>query len=199
MTFCSQCGKEVADTAQFCSECGQAVGNQGNSAQQVVRQQPVQPTYQQPQFVYQQPNLLQQLSSKIKTDAVIWIVVACLQFVIGIFNIAVGFALNVDYEDGTMNFITGACVLLVGVVNLVNSMRDMKYSKEVLIRPAGIMQRFEPIGGLIGTLVYNLLLGGVIGVVGSIYGFVLRNFVVSNAAQFQAIESSCSSNAVIQN
>lgn len=196
MAFCSECGKEVAEDSQFCPECGRTVSNQVNSAQQTCYQQPVQPTYQTPpQSVYLQPNLIQQLSTKIKTDAIIWIVIACLQFLIGIFNIVTGLVLNADYEDGTMNLITGFFVILVGIINLVNSMRSIKYSKEVLIRPVGIVQRFEPIGGLVGILIYNLLFGGIIGAFGSIYGFVLRNFVISHAAQFQAIESSYNSSA----
>lgn len=182
MAYCSKCGREMAEGSQFCSGCGQSAGNPANVSPQTVYRQPVQP-------IYPQPNLLQQLSSKIKTDAILWIVIACLQFVIGFFNIAVGIALYTDYDDGMINLITGLCVWMVGVSNLVVSIRNMRYSKEVLVRPIGIVQRFQPVGGLIGTLVYNLLLGGFIGVIGTIYGFMLRNFVISNAAQFQAIEA----------
>lgn len=133
--------------------------------------------------------LLQQLSSKVKTNAIIWIVIACIQFFIGMVNIVIGFVLNADYEDGTSNLITGFFVIIVGVLNIVNATRSLKYSKEVLTKPVGIVQSFQPVGNLIGTLIYNLLLGGIIGVAGSIYAFILRSFVLSNTAQFQLIEA----------
>ena len=93
MQFCSQCGKEIADGALFCSACGQAVAGQTPPP---TAYRPVQPTnppvFSQP--VYPPQSLLQQLSLKIKTNAILWIIIACLQFVIGLFNLIVGIALN---------------------------------------------------------------------------------------------------------
>lgn len=194
MQYCSKCGKELMEGSQFCPGCGQAVG--GQQTQQPVYPQPRQ-SY--PQPVYQNTfGILQQLSSKIKTNAVIWIIIAVFQFIVGLFNMVVGFALNADYEDGTTNIIMGIFVILVGVMNMINASRDLKYSKDVLVRPLGIVKRFQPVGNLIGTLIYNLFFGGIIGIVGSIYAFILRNFVMTNAAQFEVIEANCTQNTVPQ-
>lgn len=189
MPFCSKCGKEIVNGSQFCPGCGQPVSMQASAQYASQAWQAYQQPYTQQQVYQKPPFLLQQLSSKIRTNAIIWIVIACIQFIIGMANIAVGFALNADYGDGTTNLITGFFVIIVGVLNIVNAAKDLKYSSEVLAKPAGIVQNFQPVGSLIGTLIYNLLLGGIIGVAGSIYSFILRNFVLSNAAQFQSIES----------
>ena len=61
----------------------------------------------------------------------------------------------------------------------------MQYSKTLLENPTGIVAKFEPLTGPIITLIYNLIIGGVIGVVGSIYYFVaIRNYVMENKRSF---------------
>lgn len=175
MAFCSKCGKALEDNVSFCDVCGQKVETQTTQQQTVSYEQ--------------HGNLLQQLSGKIKTEAIIWVIVASLQVLIGFFNIMIGIALNADYEDGTTNIITGVFVLFVAVINYVSSSQDFKYSRKILEQPTGILAKYSPIGNYIGNLIYNLIFGGVVGVVGSIYGFFVRNFVVSNEAYFKSIES----------
>ena len=61
----------------------------------------------------------------------------------------------------------------------------MNYSKEIIQNPVGIVDKFKPITGPIIVLVYNLIFGGVIGVVGSIYYFIaIRNFILTNESSF---------------
>lgn len=194
MSFCKNCGNEIEDGAMFCTKCGQPVNNttannqpNNQNTQQNAYQQPTgAPVYQN----YQQPmpNLITQLSSKIKTEAIVWTVIACLQVIIGLYNLYIGFSLNSYYYDGTTNIVSGVIVLIVAVINFTVSAKDFKYAKEIFARPIGIVKKYQPIGGLIGTLIYNLLFGGIIGVVGSIFGFVTRSFVMNNALAFQNIE-----------
>lgn len=132
--------------------------------------------------------LLQRLSGKVHANAIIWLVIASLQVLIGFFNLAIGIALVLDYDYGTTNVITGIFVLIVAVMNYVVAARDMKYSKRILNQPTGIVARFTPIGGYIGTLIYNIFFGGIIGIAGSVYGLVIRNFVISNSQYFESIE-----------
>ena len=81
-------------------------------------------------------------------------------------------------------------MLIVGVLNIISSIQDMKYSKILLENPTGIVAKFEPITGPIITLVYNLVIGGVIGVVGSIYYFVaIRNYVMENKQFFASLDA----------
>ena len=107
---------------------------------------------------------LQQLSQKVHTNAVIWLVI------------------------GVLQVLSVACAL-IGIINILSAVNDMKYSKAVLNNPNGIVKRFEPLGGPIFTLAYNLILGGVIGVIGSIYYFVaIRGFVMENKAYFEQFD-----------
>lgn len=115
-------------------------------------------------------DLLTKLSERVKINGIIWLVIAVLQIIAGI---------------------TGAWfVLIVGVLNIISAIKDINYSKTLLEHPTGIINAYEPLTGPIITFVYNLVIGGVIGVVGSIYYFVaIRNFVMENKNTFSEIEN----------
>lgn len=165
--FCSKCGKPLAEDQSFCPACGH------------------------PQAAPLPPkgNLLTELSSKIKLEAYIWLGVAVAQVIIGLINIFTGFSLNADYEDGSTNIVSGFIILAVAVSNFLTFRKDMEYSEEILQKPIGIVEKFKPVNALVITLVYNLILGGLIGVVGSIFGFLTRNFVITNEAALLEIEA----------
>lgn len=151
MKFCTHCGKELLDEAVICTGCGCPVENQTSIN------------------TNEKDKLLQQLSQKLNTNAIIWLVIGALQILGGIF----------------INWF----LLIVGVLNIISSVNDMKYSKEVLENQNGIVAKFEPLTGPIITLVYNLVIGGVIGVVGSIYYFIgIRNFVMENKVAFESFD-----------
>ena len=115
-------------------------------------------------------NMLVKLSERLKINGIIWIAVAVLQILIGI---------------------SGAFwVLIIGALNIYSAVKDLTYSKTVLQNPYGIVKNFEPLTSPIITLVYNLVVGGVIGIAGSIYYFIaLRGFVMENRDAFLVIES----------
>lgn len=74
--------------------------------------------------------------------------------------------------------------------HIISSIQDMQYSKVLLKNPKGIIAKFEPLTGPIITLIYNLIIGGVIGVVGSIYYFVaIRNYVMENKQFFASFDA----------
>lgn len=154
MKYCTHCGKELLDEAAICPGCGCATGSSAVNGGTPGAMPGV-----------ADPRLLEQLSQKLKTNAIIWIVIGALQILAG---------LLIEWW-----------VLIVGVLNIVSAISDINYSKEILTKPSGIVAKFEPMGGAIVTLVYNLLIGGVIGVIGSIYYFVaIRSFVMENKASF---------------
>lgn len=209
MSFCSNCGSQLGEGVKFCPNCGksldggQAVNqpptpNHTQAYQQQVPPNAGQPYQQPPLFTppYQQPyaqpytpympqkNILQQLSGKVKANAIIWLVVACLQYLLGIIYIAMG----LDSYDGGALVVMGIFVIIVAVINTLVSVRDFRYSREVLYRPVGIYAKFSPVGGYVGMLIYNIFFGGIIGIAGSIYAFVVRSFVVNNELQFAQIE-----------
>ena len=114
--------------------------------------------------------LLNSLSQRLNTNGIIWLVIGILQIIGGIF----------------FNWF----LLIVGVLNIISSVQDMQYSKTLLENPNGIIAKFEPIVAPIITLVYNLIIGGVIGVIGSIYYFVaIRNYVMENKQFFASLDS----------
>ena len=172
MKYCTKCGRQLFDEAVICPGCGCPAA-------------PVPNAYSAPNpyyapTPYSAPNaysapapqnfLLTKLSERIKTNGIIWIVIAVLQILIGL---------------------SGAWfTLIVGVLNIVSAVKDMNYSKAVLTNPNGIVSNYESLTSPIITLVYNLVIGGVIGVVGSIYYFVaLRGFVMENKNAFLALET----------
>ena len=114
--------------------------------------------------------LLNTLSQRLNTNGIIWLVIGILQILGGIF----------------INWF----LLIVGVLNVISSVQDMKYSKTLLENSTGIVARFEPLIGPIIILVYNLVIGGVIGVVGSIYYFfAIRNYVMENKQFFASLDA----------
>lgn len=113
--------------------------------------------------------LLEKLSQRINTNGIIWLVIAVCQILIGIF----------------VNWF----VLVVGVLNIVSAIKDMNYSKTIFDNPVGIVRNFERLASPIIVLVYNFFIGGVIGVIGSLYYFIaLRGFVMEQKEAFLEIE-----------
>lgn len=113
--------------------------------------------------------LLNKLSQRLKTNGIIWLVIGILQILGGVF----------------VNWF----LLIVGVLNIISAMQDMQYSKKMTDQPSGIMAKFEPLTGPVIVLIYNLVIGGIIGVIGSIYYFVsIRNFVMENKAFFASLD-----------
>ena len=72
--FCSKCGQELEAGAKFCQKCGQTVSNGQQQTQ--VNAVP------QSQVYKSQQNVIQQLSSKVKITGVMWIIVACIQYIL---------------------------------------------------------------------------------------------------------------------
>ena len=109
------------------------------------------------------------IAQRFNINGIIWIVIAALQIFIGIYG----------------SWMT----LIVGVLNLLSAIQDINYSKAVVANPVGIVEKVKPLASPIITLIYNLVIGGVIGVVGSIYYLTaVRGFVLENEKAFLEIE-----------
>lgn len=168
MKFCTNCGKQLSDEAAFCSVCGKPV-----SAPMAPAYTPVAPAY---APVQSNADLVNKLSERVKMNGIIWIVIAVIQILVGLLG--------------------AWFTLIVGVLNIISAIKDLQYSKTVLQNPTGIVATFEPLASPIITLAYNLVIGGVIGVVGSIYYFVaLRGFVMENKNAFLALEQNVNTTA----
>lgn len=114
--------------------------------------------------------LLNTLSQRLNINGIIWLVIGILQILGGVF----------------INWV----FLIVGVLNIISSVQDMQYSKTLLENPSGIVAKFEPLTGPVITLIYNLVVGGVVGVAGSIYYFLaIRNYVMENKQFFAGFDT----------
>lgn len=149
MQYCVRCGRQLQDEDVYCFACGCRVTPQRSVT----------------------PDLLSRLSEKVKTNGILWLILGCLQILLGILQM--------------LSLQSGYFVSIVGVLNIINAVNDLKYSTTVLENPVGIVGKFEPLTAPILTMVYNLLFGGLIGVIGSIYYLVaIRGFVMENKAEF---------------
>lgn len=170
MRYCTRCGKEVFDEAVICVNCGCPLEQQAHPYQQLQQT----PQYQ--QFQQNTPvaafndDLLTKLSERVKVNGIIWIIIAAFQIIIGLCG---------------MPF-----TIIVGVLNIISAINDIKFSGTVLSNPYGIVNRYESLVSPIVTLIYNLIIGGVIGIVGSIYYFVaIRGFVMENKNHFSKYDN----------
>ena len=155
---------------KYCTKCGTSMTDDAAFCRQCGHATGSQPSQAAAVSPADRQRLLSTLSQRVNTNAIIWLV-------IGILQVAGGIFINMF-------------LLVVGVLNIISSVQDMQYSKSIAANPRGIVAQFEPVARPIITLVYNLVIGGVIGVVGSIYYFVaIRSYVMENREAFASFDN----------
>ena len=156
MKYCQHCGTQLDDNTKFCSHCGKSTSEEAkeNASAQAKPAE----------------DIVKTLSERLHTNAIIWIVIGCIQIIIGLCGTIVP--------------------IVIGILNIISATNDLKASKNILENPTGIVAAYEPITMPIVTLAYNLIFGGVIGVAGSIYHLLcIRQSVVENKEKFLALEN----------
>lgn len=162
--FCRYCGSEHSDGARFCSRCGKPTSIQANYAEPRTYTPNISISAQ-----VSDQDLLAKFSERVKINAIIWMVVAIIQILLGVY--------------------AGLVLLIIGVLNLITSITDLNLSRTVMQKPVGIVKRVKPLVGPTITLIYNFIFGGMIGVAGSIYYLVaVRGLVIENESRFNEIE-----------
>lgn len=107
--------------------------------------------------------LLKSLSSRLKINGIIWLVVGILQALSGVF-------------------------ILTAIWNIVNAINDFNFSGKVLREPYNLVERYKPAGGAVLVLIWNIIFGGIVGIAGSIYYFIgIRGFVLENQDYFNSL------------
>ena len=109
-------------------------------------------------------NVFKNISKKEMTGAIIWIVLAGIQILLGITFI--------DYYWVT---------LIIGIWNLINGIIRITRAGRVEERQNTIVEEYETsLTSLIIFLIVNIFIGGLIGVIGVIYDMITRNYVLNN-------------------
>lgn len=188
MQYCSNCGNQTEDGVNFCKNCGAALDGGQVANNMPPNQQGYQQGYQSPYQAYPpMQDVLQQLSGKIRTQGIIWMIVCIIQYLAGTlyFYAAIDYSwYGGFYVDEPVYLVMGIFMILVAAVNTVLCVTNFKYSQEILQRPIGILNKYMPVGGIIGMIIYNILFGGLVGIVGAIYAFTVRSFVLTNQMLF---------------
>jgi len=152
----------------ICNKCGNETNNSGSLCSECAVQSP----------------LIPELVTKIRTEAKIWKIVAIVQLAIGALTIVLNL-INGMIESA----LYGALIIVVAFLNFKSSKKDLEYADEITTNPVGIVSKFEPLNELIVTTVYNAVVGGVVGVVACVFGFMTRKYVMDNKQGFIEIEN----------
>lgn len=160
--FCSSCGADLAEGATFCDKCGTRVADENVNPNSTGAVEPS-----------NTPNsskvLIDTICQRLQINGIIWIVIGSVQIYIG---------LTVQWF-----------VMVIGLLNILCAIVDLTIAKNFPQKPVGLIKRSKPLAGHIFILIYNLFVGGVIGVVGSIYYLLaVRQYVINNEAAFRKME-----------
>jgi len=138
-TYCSKCGSPISDGANACPQCGNPVVGAGYQSQPQYQQ----PQYQQPQYAqqqpqYQQPQYVQQPSQPQPDNYLVWAILT-----------------------------TIFCCLPFGIVSIVYSSKvsglHLSGQYDAAVEAANNAKKWAwiaAIAGLVGGLLYFLILGG---------------------------------------
>lgn len=172
MKYCVHCGKELLDEAVICPGCGCETGYR--------RLAPARKT----------DYWVADLSRKIRIYGIFWIILASFQILFFLILLVLS-QLPVFRQSSKSFWFVG----IIGVLNLISAIKEVRYSGKIQRDPSGIVRKFEPLAGAVVELIWNAgvalgglidggLLSGLICGVGaglSIYylagirGFVMRN------------------------
>ena len=183
LIICSECGKQYSDNAMACPNCA-------NPTHPVST--PVQPQYQaqpqfqaQPQYSYAVPNQMnfpmtsqytEKLATREQTSGIIWAVIASLQAIIGVCGLWF--------------------TLLAAIVNGFAAYASFQKAKKVRNPYPGMVAEYDKqLKNFIFLLIYNVIFGGVFGVIGNIYDLMTRNYVLTNRAVFDGLAAENEKNA----
>jgi len=163
--FCANCGTPASDDAPFCWQCGHRIAVQSK-------------------------RLIQILSQKIRTQAVLLTITACVQSLLALFLfcLALFFAGSAKLNIAASYFCIVVLLAVGAFANFAYASHLFMRSGQILLRPIGIISEYQPTGTLINLLAFNLLLGCLLGPIGMIYGFGVRRYVIAHIHEFDALE-----------
>ncbi|MBQ9796381.1 MAG: zinc ribbon domain-containing protein [Clostridia bacterium] len=154
---CPRCGTSYNNTVTFCSKCG------ANLTENIkFRQNKQMPTYEEKLDIMfnDAQYCIATISKREKTSCKIWIITAVIQIILSIICFPFPF-------------------WIAALLNIWRASSRNKLSKLVLLPNKELISKYDSVQyGL--TWIYNILLGGLIGIVGCIYDERTRDYVHGN-------------------
>ena len=170
--YCSNCGKQIDDSAMFCPECGARTAN-GTQRQGAY-------TYQQRYYTPYIKTPTQTLADRERASAIVWTVVACLQGAIGILTVG-GLSLLGNFIGIPLGW-SGLFILALAAYNGYGAYCSHQRVKRVLARQRGIVWEYDKmLTGSIVFIVLNALFGAVIGIAGAVFDLFNRSYALNHA------------------
>lgn len=154
MKYCIHCGQSLDDNSHFCSRCGQPSLNKNpHNENEVSSTIPMRD-----QNVCETANLeAQKIAEYEKISSILWIVIAVIQILM-------------------------IYPFIAGIWNLVNSIINFKFIKTIQPGNQAIYQHYQKnLWNIIAFLAINLLLGGIIGAILTIFDFWIRDYALKRA------------------
>ncbi len=206
--FCAECGAELNEDSRFCPECGSRVEAEKRQNEEEEKKKQEREELEEIErlasekdlsgLLYTPKSMIARLEAKMEIEGIVWGIVGALQIILGIYYVFQGYQIGKVNEylayatgekmsySGTWVSIYGIVVIIVGGINLITAKKNLNPEWKV---SDPIVEIYAPISGRIAALVVNLLLGSGIGVIGSIFGFVTRGFVMSHRELFKWMTS----------
>lgn len=170
--YCTNCGKQIDNSAMFCPECGTKTAN--NAERQGAN------TYQQSYYSPYTKTPTQILASRENASAIVWTIIASLQGIIGLCTVC-GLALLGNFLGLPLG-VGGLFTLALAAYNGYGAYCSFQRVKRVQARQRGIVAEYDKMltSGII-FIVLNALFGAVIGVAGAVFDLINRNYALNNA------------------
>ncbi|MBR1737104.1 MAG: hypothetical protein IJ736_08840 [Firmicutes bacterium] len=124
--------------------------------------------------------LITTYSSKIKTQGIMWLTIGILQVIIGL--------LTTYYNVSGM--VSLMFLLIIGIYNIIISTTLLNLANKFLTQKKGMSEyiRKNKLSNIIATGIFNLLFGGVIGVLPTIYEVTVYNYGKEHEIEFWQFE-----------
>jgi hypothetical protein len=122
--------------------------------------------------------VVEEFATKLKTSSIVWMV-------IGIMQIIIGFA-SVSISLGSI------LISICGISNVLASIKLSKKSQEFSETGRGMVEFVQgnTLGSVIATGIWNFLFGGVVGIVISVFEYIIYDYGKKHLQEFMSIENS---------
>lgn len=181
--YCSKCGRPNPEFSRFCSQCGSPLtaapaGAGGAFSFPGPAQSPAaflpQPPAVGPADAFRRAKaaegrvLAQRLAFREEISCIFWICIIALQLFLGLTQM-----------DGFL--------LVLAALNSYSTWKNYEKSKRIRVPYEGLTDQYQrELSSIVGTLIINLLIGGLLGVVPAVYDLFKRNFALKNREALEA-------------